>query len=555
MQHYYLFAGPSAFNLNLAKYPWLTNLGPAKQSDILDLIKFSKVQNIIIADGLYKSIPAPWHKELLIAIDRGISVIGTSSIGALRAAEMSDYGLVGFGKVYYYLQSSIVDDSEVAVVHCGEDDSWQPLTIAHVEVIFWIKKLLSCKLIDNCCATSILNYSKSIFFERRSFALILNELSRLVPNADSDKLASLWFSQKQLDLLQLLDQIDPNITSPAVHSETNKLYLNSINTSFTPYIARQETRDSRPFHNKTINSDLAHISSCFLAFILLTHPVTAQDSYIISYTLILLSASLRRLRMAFANDYLLIEKIDTLLLELSEYFSSHLYCTSNDFCIDINIDRILETLDDITFSRDIQSGSSIDQNLLLSCWNPDSYFIGTKVDSDTSSYVQLKHFLHASSIYFVSHLLMKSKLEILSHAHRDTMNRIICDSIISGREVHLPTLSLAFKIREEIECYTLFHHHSRKIVLNRLLSSPDHQLLRDSWENFLAIKPAEYPHSFYLESSERKGIIHAQHLINQTFSSWIFLTQTSLDALSFYYLDNWQLIYIKYVLMRRGIEN
>ncbi len=86
-----LFAGPSLHGVDTSKYPWLDVCGPACQSDIYSVLNHKHYTRIILADGLYKSIPAPWHKEILLALEMNIEVYGVASLGALRAAELNEY--------------------------------------------------------------------------------------------------------------------------------------------------------------------------------------------------------------------------------------------------------------------------------------------------------------------------------------------------------------------------------------------------------------------------------------------------------------------------------
>jgi hypothetical protein len=55
---------------------------------------------IVIIDGLFDSVPAIWHKEILFALSCGIHVYGASSMGALRAAELHTFGMVGVGRIF-----------------------------------------------------------------------------------------------------------------------------------------------------------------------------------------------------------------------------------------------------------------------------------------------------------------------------------------------------------------------------------------------------------------------------------------------------------------------
>ena len=50
--------------------------------------------------GLVESTPSVWHKEILWAPSKGIPMFGSSSTGAVRAADMWPFGLHGVGLIY-----------------------------------------------------------------------------------------------------------------------------------------------------------------------------------------------------------------------------------------------------------------------------------------------------------------------------------------------------------------------------------------------------------------------------------------------------------------------
>jgi len=53
-----------------------------------------------IVDGYFERVPAVWHKEILWAMSRGVHVLGAASMGALRAAELHPFGMVGVGAIF-----------------------------------------------------------------------------------------------------------------------------------------------------------------------------------------------------------------------------------------------------------------------------------------------------------------------------------------------------------------------------------------------------------------------------------------------------------------------
>jgi TfuA protein len=87
---------------------------PIVRGDLNDLPKNTKVVGII--DGVFYSESAIAHKEIIAVMKRGVKVFGSSSMGALRAAELAGFGMVGVGRIYEcYRSGRIVKDDEVAV--------------------------------------------------------------------------------------------------------------------------------------------------------------------------------------------------------------------------------------------------------------------------------------------------------------------------------------------------------------------------------------------------------------------------------------------------------
>ncbi len=76
------------------------------------------IRFIGIIDGEFFQNLAVSPKEIIRALDRGIKVFGSSSMGALRAAETHTFGMVGVGRVFEMFRDGILDaDDEVAVAY------------------------------------------------------------------------------------------------------------------------------------------------------------------------------------------------------------------------------------------------------------------------------------------------------------------------------------------------------------------------------------------------------------------------------------------------------
>jgi TfuA protein len=110
-----IYTGPS-LSIEKAKaiLPGADYRPPIVRGDLANLPKGTKVVGII--DGVFYNETAIAHKEIMAVMKKGIKVYGSSSMGALRAAELADFGMVGVGRIYQcYRSGRIVKDDEVAV--------------------------------------------------------------------------------------------------------------------------------------------------------------------------------------------------------------------------------------------------------------------------------------------------------------------------------------------------------------------------------------------------------------------------------------------------------
>ncbi|SDE51965.1 TfuA-like protein [Glycomyces harbinensis] len=73
---------------------------------------------VLIIDGVFHQSASVRHKEILALMAAGATVVGCSSMGALRAAELDVYGMIGVGEVYRMYKEGVTDaDADVAVTH------------------------------------------------------------------------------------------------------------------------------------------------------------------------------------------------------------------------------------------------------------------------------------------------------------------------------------------------------------------------------------------------------------------------------------------------------
>ena len=102
---------------------------PAACGDILRAAE-DGASAIGLVDGYFGDLPSVWHKEILYALEQGIAIGGGASMGALRAAECSPFGMVGIGGIYEdYASGALMDDEAGALIHRPAEMNWTPLSI------------------------------------------------------------------------------------------------------------------------------------------------------------------------------------------------------------------------------------------------------------------------------------------------------------------------------------------------------------------------------------------------------------------------------------------
>ncbi|MGW5477729.1 TfuA-like protein [Streptomyces sp. NPDC004008] len=127
---------------------------------------------VVIIDGVYHQAPALRHKEILAAMGRGVRVIGAASIGALRAAELAPFGMLGVGSIYTaYAHGEINGDDEVAVGQ-APDGEWDALTWPLVNLRHVLKLAALAGVVDGERGAALLAGLRTVYYPQRTAAAV-----------------------------------------------------------------------------------------------------------------------------------------------------------------------------------------------------------------------------------------------------------------------------------------------------------------------------------------------------------------------------------------------
>jgi hypothetical protein len=171
----YVFLGPTlpvaAAQRILADAAYLP---PAAVGDVYLLAKRlarrRRPVRIAIIDGYFERMAAVWHKEILDALEQGITVYGASSMGALRAAELHPYGMIGVGRVFAdYRAGRLTDDDEVAVAHAPAAYGYASMSEAMVNVRAGLAQARKRGIIGARTHDTLVRVAKQQFYRERTW--------------------------------------------------------------------------------------------------------------------------------------------------------------------------------------------------------------------------------------------------------------------------------------------------------------------------------------------------------------------------------------------------
>lgn len=141
---------------------------PARKGDIYRVMT-SGVDTIVLIDGVFHNTPSVWQRELLDAVEEGFAVYGASSMGALRAAELSAYGMEGHGVVFGWYRDGVIEgDDEVALLHATEEFGYRALSMPLVNVRYALRRAVAARVLTPEQADGVVNHLKGLPYPERT---------------------------------------------------------------------------------------------------------------------------------------------------------------------------------------------------------------------------------------------------------------------------------------------------------------------------------------------------------------------------------------------------
>jgi hypothetical protein len=197
MQGAVVFLGPSlnrreARNILLADYR-----PPAARGDLTRALN-DGARVIGLIDGVFFQESSVGHREILGALKKGVRVVGASSMGALRAAELHTLGMEGIGEVYrMYRDGILVSDDEVALAF--DPESLTALSEPLVNIRATLARAEKEGVIDHGMREILFSAASSLYYPDRTYPRLVREAGRTADPASLDRFAR-WVGEGAVDL-------------------------------------------------------------------------------------------------------------------------------------------------------------------------------------------------------------------------------------------------------------------------------------------------------------------------------------------------------------------
>ena len=203
---------------------------PVSQGDVTRAV-LAGARAIGIIDGYFERVPAVWHKEILWAMTKGTHVFGAASMGALRAAELHGFGMVGVGDVFAAFRDGLFeDDDEVTVAHGPAEVGYLQTSVAMVDIRATLAAALAAGVATQVAHDALIDLAKRTYYPERTYDSLLAGAAVAGLSADEVDALEGWLAngrveRKAADARAMLDAMaahlagDPDAMRADFHFE------------------------------------------------------------------------------------------------------------------------------------------------------------------------------------------------------------------------------------------------------------------------------------------------------------------------------------------------
>ncbi len=195
--------------------------GPIQRGDLAqDLFHYNVV---LIIDGKFHHNLAVSCDEIRDALACGLKIYGSSSMGALRASELSDFGMIGYGKIYEHIKATpYFRDDILGQVFVERNESVEAVIAPFIDYYFNLRCLAAAKKINKYELETLTEAALALYYAERDWTKLQDKIKQMKKNPDrllkiADQAQHKMGSQKNRDAIGLCKKVvcDLRLTAQA----------------------------------------------------------------------------------------------------------------------------------------------------------------------------------------------------------------------------------------------------------------------------------------------------------------------------------------------------
>ena len=193
-----VFVGPSLpISRARAVLPEASYLPPIRRGDLTAALK-DRPAIVGIIDGQFLQSLAVSPLEIFAALRAGTIVLGAASMGALRAVEMSSFGMIGVGTIFrWFRDARLVAEDELAVAYDAGTGS--ALSDALVNMRYAFSRAVAEHVIRSETRRVLIRLARGAYFPDRTYHSTIRLAEGMVPGVELRRLR-LWLQHSCPDL-------------------------------------------------------------------------------------------------------------------------------------------------------------------------------------------------------------------------------------------------------------------------------------------------------------------------------------------------------------------
>jgi len=191
------FAGPSLAKEEILHHLEALVLPPPAQGDILTALDHHRPQAIAVIDTAFPR--SAWVSEIHYALRSGVAVYGAGAQGALRAVELQDHGMKGYGQVFHAFASGQQSaDAAVLARYREEGGRFVRTSESLVNVEATLQAALGAGVIDDLVYGRLLQQAQALPWQERTWERIL--LPEMFAGVATSAAACAWIQDHPVDI-------------------------------------------------------------------------------------------------------------------------------------------------------------------------------------------------------------------------------------------------------------------------------------------------------------------------------------------------------------------